>query len=100
MEEKKLAKIRKNNMKLYPIYKMIGLDWIFYYGIRILFLTQVKNISPANIVASGSFYAFCYILFQIPNNIIVEKIGKRNSIVLGQFLNLISMCMILYSLYV
>ena len=96
MEEKKLAKIRKNNMKLYPIYKMIGLDWIFYYGIRILFLTQVKNISPANIVASGSFYAFCYILFQIPNNIIVEKIGKRNSIVLGQFLNLISMCMILY----
>lgn len=96
MDEKKLAKIRKNNMKLYPIYKMIGLDWIFYYGIRVLFLTQVKNISPADIVLSGSFYAFCYIIFQIFNTILIEKIGKRNGIVLGQFLNLVAMCMILY----
>lgn len=96
MDEKKLAKIRKNNMKLYPIYKMIGLDWIFYYGIRVLFLTQVKNISPADIVLSGSFYAFCYIVFQIFNTILIEKIGKRNGIVLGQFLKLIAMCMILY----
>lgn len=36
MEEKKLAKIRKSNMKLYPIYKMFGLDWLFYYGITII----------------------------------------------------------------
>lgn len=96
MEEKRLARIRKNNMKLYPIYKMIGLDWIFYYGVRVLFLTQVKNISPANIVATGSFYAFCYIIFSVFNTMIVERIGKKNSIVLGQFLNFIAMCMILY----
>lgn len=96
MDEKKLAKIRKNNMKLYPIYKMIGLDWIFYYGIKVLFLTQVKNISPADIVLSGSFYAFCYIIFQIFNTILIGKIGKRNGIVLGQLLNLIAMGMILY----
>lgn len=96
MDEKKLAKIRKNNMKLYPIYKMIGLDWIFYYGIRVLFLTQVKNISPADIVLSGSFYAFCYIIFQIFNTILIGKIGKRKGIVLGQLLNLIAMGMILY----
>ena len=44
MEEKKLAQMRKNNMKLYPIYKMIGLDWIFYYGVEILFLTQITQI--------------------------------------------------------
>lgn len=43
MEEKKLAKIRKSNMKLYPIYKMVGLDWIFYYGIKVLFLTRSKK---------------------------------------------------------
>lgn len=96
MDEKKIAKVRKNNMKLYPIYKMIGLDWIFYYGIKVLFLTQVKNISPADIVLSGSFYAFFYIIFQLFNTVLVEKIGKRNAIVLGQFLNLIAMCMILY----
>lgn len=43
MEENKLAKIRKSNMKLYPIYKMVGLDWIFYYGIKVLFLTRSKK---------------------------------------------------------
>lgn len=96
MEEKRKAQIRKSNMKLYPIYKMIGLDWIFYYGIKILFLTQVKNISPADIVLSGSFYAFCYIIFQVFNTILLEKIGKKNGIVLGQFLNLLSMTIILF----
>lgn len=96
MDEKKLAKIRKNNMKIYPIYKMIGLDWIFYYGIRVLFLTQVKNISASDIVLAGSFYAFFYIIFQISNMVLIEKIGKKKSIVLGQFLNLVSMGMILY----
>lgn len=96
MKEKELARIRKCNMKLYPIYKMIGLDWIFYYGVRVLFLSGVKNIAPADIVLSSTFYAFCYILFQIPNTIIIEKIGKKNAIVLGQFLNLISMTIILF----
>ena len=39
MDEKNISQIRKNNMKIYPIYKMLGLDWVFYYGIRVLFLT-------------------------------------------------------------
>ena len=59
---------------------MIGVDWIFYYGIRILFLTQVKNISAADIVLATSFYGLCYILFQIPNAIILSKIGKKKTI--------------------
>lgn len=96
MQEKDLARIRKNNIKLYPIYKMVGLDWIFYYGIKVLFLTQVKNISPADILLSSSFYSFCYIIFQIVGNILLEKIGKKNSIVLGQTLNLIAMGCIIY----
>ena len=95
MDEKKIAKMRKGNMKLYPIYKMVGLDWIFYYGVRVLFLTQVKNIAPADIVLAGSFYAFCYILFQIPNTIIVDKIGKKNSVAMGQLFNLIAMAIII-----
>lgn len=95
MEEKKIAKIRKNNIKLYPIYKMIGLDWIFYYGVKVLFLTQIKNISPADIILSNSFYSLFYIIFGVLNNIIVDKIGKKQSTVLGQFLNLISMSIVL-----
>lgn len=34
-------------------------------------------------------------IFQIPNTIVIEKIGKRNAIILGQLLNLISMTIIL-----
>lgn len=75
---------------------MIGLDWIFYYGIKVLFLTEVKNISPADIVLSSSVYSLFYSIFQIPNLIIIEKIGKRNSVILGQILNFIAMCLILW----
>ena len=96
MDEKNISQIRKNNMKIYPIYKMLGLDWLFYYGIRVLFLTQVKNIPAADIVLAGSFYAFFYIIFQISNLLLIEKIGKKRSIVLGQLLNLISMGIITY----
>lgn len=96
MKEKQLARFRKNNMKLYPMYRIVGADWIFFYGVKVLFLTQVKNISPANIVLSGSVYAFCYIIFQIFSMILVEKIGKKRSIVLGQTLKFIAMLIILY----
>lgn len=96
MVEKQLAKMRKNNMKLYPMYRIVGADWIFYYGVEVLFLTQVKNISPANIVLAGSVYSFCYILFQIFSMVLVEKIGKKKSIVLGQILKFIAMLIILY----
>lgn len=96
MKEKQLAKMRKNNMKLYPMYRIVGADWIFFYGVKVLFLTQVKNISPANIVLSGSVYAFSYIIFQIFSMILVEKIGKKRSIVLGQTLKFIAMLIILY----
>lgn len=95
MKEKELAKIRKNNMKLYPIYKMIGLDWIFYYGVEILFLTQVKQIQPADIVLASSIFAFFCIVFQIPSVIVLEKIDKKNGIVIGQAMTAISMILIM-----
>lgn len=96
MKEKQLAKMRKNNMKLYPMYRIVGADWIFYYGIEILFLTQVKNISPANIILSGSVYSFCYIIFQLFSMILVEKIGKKKCIVLGQSSKFLAMLIIFY----
>ena len=66
MEEKKLAKIRKNNMKLYPIYKMIGLDWIFYYGVKVLFLTRSKKyIASRHCIIWNSL---CFLLCFISNN--------------------------------
>lgn len=82
MKEKQIAQMRKSNMKLYTIYQMIGLDFIFYYGIEVLFLSQVKGISDANIVLSGAIYAIFQMILQLPIMVVVNKIGKRKSILL------------------
>ena len=57
-EEKKLAKRRKLNMKLYPIYRMLAADVLFFNAIKVLFLTQVKGISNAEVVLMETIYAF------------------------------------------
>ena len=57
---------RKQNMRIYKIYRSLSLDLIFYYAIEVLFLTQVKNIEISNVVLSLSFYAIFMILWQIP----------------------------------
>lgn len=90
-----VAKKRKNNMKIYPIYTMIGLDLMFFYGIKILFLSQVKNIEVSYIVLSESFYALFYIILQIPINVIMGKIGKKSSIVVGNVFNMLYIVLIL-----
>ena len=41
------AQMRKRNMKLFPIYKTLSWDYIFFYTTNFLFLTQCKHIHPA-----------------------------------------------------
>ena len=48
---------RKQNMKLYSLYRSISLDLLFYYAIEFLFLLEVKGISASDIVLKSSFYA-------------------------------------------
>lgn len=97
-KEEKLqkAKSRKLNMKIFPIYSMFGTDFVFYYAIQVLFLYQVKNISEASIVLASSVYAFATILVQIPALIIVDKIGKKKALLIGNILNATCMAIILF----
>lgn len=94
-EEKQ--KMRKRNMKLFPIYKMISWDFLFFYTIDFLFLTQIKNIEAADVVLKNTFYAFFGILLQIPANIIVEFLGRKNSLILGNVLNSIYLLILMLS---
>lgn len=89
-EEIEQSKIKSNNMKLFPLYETVGLDYIFYYGIEVLFLSQVKGISDSNIVLLSALYAIFLIIFQIPSCGILNRIGKRKSILYGNILKLIS----------
>ena len=94
-EEKQ--KMRKRNMKLFPIYKMLSWDLLFFYTINFLFLTQVKNISASEVVLTDSFYALFVMILQIPINIIIAFLGQKKSIVIGNFLLVVHMLVIIFS---
>lgn len=90
-----ITKARKQNMKIYSIYRAIGLDLIFYYAIEFLFLTQVKHISSADIVLASGFYAVFMILFQIPASIVVDRMGTRKCTILANVFNAIFVILIM-----
>lgn len=90
-------KMSKRNMKIFPIYKKIGWDFLFFYTIEFIFLTQVKNISASGVVLKSTAYAFFSIIMQIPANIIIEFLGRKNSIILGNVFNCIYMVIVIAS---
>lgn len=96
-EEKKIAKRRKLNMKLYPIYKMLASDVLFFNAIKVLFLTQVKGISNANVVFLDTLYAFFKLVLQVPMAVIVSKLGIRKSIIIGNIFWILEIVLIMFS---
>lgn len=97
MKDKEKVETRKRNMRLFPITKTLGWDYIFFYTTNFLFLTQVKHISAADVVLIDSFYALFGILMQVPAAFIIEYLGRKKSIVLGNFLNCIYMIVVMTS---
>lgn len=91
------ARMCKHNMKLYPLFRMLSFDFLFFYTIDFLFLTQVKNIGPAQIILVDSFYALFGIIWQIPASIILEKTNRKISLILGNFLNCVYILLIILS---
>lgn len=96
MINNKYIQKRKQNMKLYSMYRAISMDLIFIYAIDFLFLTQVKNISASNVVLKSSFYALFMMVLQIPANILIDKIGTRRCTILANIFNTIYLLMILF----
>lgn len=96
MDEKTKAIMKKRNMKLYPIYEMFGLDFMFYYVIELLFFMQVKGLTAADVVLLESFFAAFSIFMQLIVVVIPNKIGKKKSIVLGNVLNLVGILTIIF----
>ena len=98
MENKENARMmRKTNMRIFPTYKRLAWDYLFFYTIDFLFLTQIKGISASDVMLKSTFYAFFSIALQIPANIIVEFLGRKNSVILGNILSCLYMVMIMMS---
>lgn len=90
-----ITKARKQNMKIYPYYRAISMDLIFYYAIEFLFLTQVKQLSSSDVVLGGAFYAVFMIIFQIPASIIIDKIGTKRCMIIANIFNAIFITLIM-----
>ena len=92
MENKK-----KKNLKLYPKYRQLSMDFLFYYTINVLFLTQVKKIDICDVVLVDTFYALFVILWQIPATILVSKIGRKKGTILGNVFNILYLLQVMNS---
>lgn len=91
------AKICKHNMKLYPIFRMLSYDFLFFYTINVLFLTQIKHISPSSVIIIDAFYSIFLVIFQFPASFILDKIGRKKSLVLGTLFNSIYLLVVILS---
>ncbi len=85
-DNENIRKIRRNNAKLYPIYKMFSWDLLFFYSIEFLFYTITKKVTASEVLIINGFYLFFRIVMQIPAVAITDFIGKKKSIVLGDIL--------------
>lgn len=94
---KEIRDAKKQNMRLYSIYRAISLDLIFYYAIEFLFLTQIKGFTASQVVLSTSFYAIFMIIMQIPASIIVDKFGTRKCTTMANVFNAIFIILIMCS---
>ncbi len=82
-------KARKQNLKLYPKYLMLGYDLLFYYGIRVMFLINDKGITDSQILLAATVYAISMIVMQVPATLLTSKIGYKNTAIAGNILNII-----------
>lgn len=91
MKKMKEIQDKKLNARLYPIYKMISWDLLFYYSIIYLFLVQAKGFSPSQVLLADAFFTASCLILQVPLGVLVDKIGKRNSLVFA------NICLCIYT---
>lgn len=86
-----------NNLKLYPRYRRLARDFLFFYTINVLFLTQVKKIDMSAIVLVDTFYALFVVILQIPISMIIDKVGRKKGIIIGNICNVIYLILVINS---
>lgn len=76
----------QKNTILFPFYKAFSYDVLFYYAISILYLTTTKNFNLSQVALVSSVYSLAAIICQIPASIIADKLGLRNTMIVGNIL--------------
>lgn len=83
-------------LKLFPWYSGFTSDLLFYIAVDTLFLTIVKNFSPAEIVSLTSLSQLICIAIQFPVLYIIRNIGNTASLRTGAFFLLMSAVLITF----
>ena len=77
------TKAKQTNVNIYTRYKMFSWDFLFYYAIIFLFFTQIKGINAADVLLAEALYPIFKIIFLVPATVMIESLGKRNSLIIG-----------------
>lgn len=97
IESKEMKEKKERNVKVYKLYRIFSFDLLFYYAIIYLFLTTEKGLSAALILQFDAFYILFKSLLQIPSTLLIQKVGKRNSIVMANFIIVAHMLVIIFA---
>ena len=85
------------NEKLFGLYRVFGYDYLFYTVIVFLYLTQTKCISVGEVMHIYAFYAVFSAIMQNPCNYLMEIIGLKKSMVLGNVFLIIHCLIYIFS---
>lgn len=86
---------KRINIKLFPIYKMLSWDLLFYYAIIFLYLVQVKKLTAPQVLLADAMYNIATMISLLPSGKIVDKIGKKHSVIIANICVSISILIIL-----
>ena len=84
--KKEETKAKRRNAKIFPIYKMLSWDLLFFYSTQYLFYTQVKGLTAGEILKVDAFYPLFIIIMQLPAAIVGDLLGRKKSIVMGNIM--------------
>ena len=85
-KERKMIRHKKKNVRIFPIYKTVSWDLLFYFPIIFLFLTQIKGFSASQVLFADAFYTLANTFWQLPVTSLVDRIGKKNCLIIGNVL--------------
>lgn len=95
MDEKEILEDKRKNIKIFPFYKMLSWDLLFFYSILFLYLTQIKNLTPSQVLLADTIYSISIMLFQIPASKVIDILGKKHSVILANMCMCISTIVLL-----
>lgn len=84
--KKEEIKAKKQNAKIFPIYKMFSWDLLFFYSTQYLFFTTTKGLTAGEILKVDAFSPLFIIIMQLPAAICADFLGRRKSLILGNII--------------